>query len=281
MQQQMLMAQQSSGGGPSPSTTPSSIIVDPDAQAFITAAGITDPTQQTAINTLVVGLKADGLWTPMQALYPFVGGTATTHKYNLKDPRDLDAAYRIGFSGGWTHNSNGALGNAINTIADTYYTGFGAGEIGLYSRNTSNHFGARNDAFANDSLYYIPSIYVNGEANGITSLFSDGSDLDGINYISSETSPTGLVSVSGNDIISKLYKNGILIGSVAPTFPPSSLPGNIWLGGINFFGYSGNDLYTNTGIAFGFITTTVLNDTQNINLYNRIQTFQTSLGRQV
>ena len=32
---------------------------DPDAQAFITAAGITDNTQQTAINTLVVGLKAE------------------------------------------------------------------------------------------------------------------------------------------------------------------------------------------------------------------------------
>ena len=31
--------------------------VDPDAQAFITAAAITDPTQQAAINTLVVDLK--------------------------------------------------------------------------------------------------------------------------------------------------------------------------------------------------------------------------------
>ena len=29
--------------------------VDPDAQAFITAASITDPTQQSAINTLVTG----------------------------------------------------------------------------------------------------------------------------------------------------------------------------------------------------------------------------------
>jgi hypothetical protein len=35
-------------GGPS---------VDPDAQAFITAASITNPTQQSAVNTLVVDLK--------------------------------------------------------------------------------------------------------------------------------------------------------------------------------------------------------------------------------
>jgi len=46
--------------------------LDPDAAAFLTAAGITDPTQQSAINTLVLSLKADGLWTKMKAIYPFV-----------------------------------------------------------------------------------------------------------------------------------------------------------------------------------------------------------------
>jgi hypothetical protein len=85
--------------------------VDPDAQAFITAAAITDPTQQTAINTLVVDLKGYGIWTKSKALYPFVGGTASQHKFNLKDPRDLDAAFRLVFTGGWTHSSNGILGN--------------------------------------------------------------------------------------------------------------------------------------------------------------------------
>ncbi len=68
---------------------------DADAQAFITATAITDLTQQTAINTLVTQLKTYGIWTKMKALYPFVGGTATAHKFNLKDPRDLDAAFRL------------------------------------------------------------------------------------------------------------------------------------------------------------------------------------------
>ena len=72
---------------------------DPDAQAFITAAAITDPTQQAAINTLVVDLKGYSIWTKMKALYPFVGGTASAHKFNLKDPRDLDSAFRLVFSG--------------------------------------------------------------------------------------------------------------------------------------------------------------------------------------
>ena len=46
---------------------------DPNAEAFITAAGITDPTQQNAINDLVLDLKAASIWTKFNALYPIVG----------------------------------------------------------------------------------------------------------------------------------------------------------------------------------------------------------------
>ena len=61
---------------------------DADVIAFIKATGITDGTEFSAINYLVLDLKNKGLWTKINTLYPFVGGTATTHKYNLKDPRD-------------------------------------------------------------------------------------------------------------------------------------------------------------------------------------------------
>ena len=93
---------------------------DPDAQAFINAAGITGTTQQSAINTLVVSLKANNIWTKFDAIYPMVGGTATTHKFNLKNPADTNAAYRLSFVGGWTHSSTGALPNGTNAYADTF-----------------------------------------------------------------------------------------------------------------------------------------------------------------
>ena len=93
--------------------------VDADAQAFIAAAGITDLTQASAISTLVNDLKTYGLWSKMKAFYPMVGGTSTSHKWNLKDPRDLDAAYRLTFFGGLTHDSNGVLGNGTNSYAYT------------------------------------------------------------------------------------------------------------------------------------------------------------------
>lgn len=93
--------------------------IDSDASAFITAAGLTDATQKSAINTLVKDMKASGLWTKMKAVYPMVGGTATSMKFNLKDPRDLDAAFRLTWSGGWTYSATGATPNGTNAFADT------------------------------------------------------------------------------------------------------------------------------------------------------------------
>ena len=102
------------------SSSGSGILYDADALAFMTAAAITDNTQKTAVNTLVTDLKGYNIWTKMKALYPFVGGSATSHKWNLKDPRDLDAAYRLVFNGGWTHSSTGALPNGTTAYANTF-----------------------------------------------------------------------------------------------------------------------------------------------------------------
>lgn len=71
---------------------------DSDAEAFFTAASITDDTQKTAVNQLVLDLKAAGVWTKSKVIYPFVGGTTGTHKYNLKNPLDTDGAFRITFT---------------------------------------------------------------------------------------------------------------------------------------------------------------------------------------
>ena len=95
-------------------------MLDPDAEAFLTATGITDETITSAIDGLVVDLKAAGIWTKMNAIYPYVGGTATTHKYNLKDPQDLDSAFRIGWVGTITHNSNGVTGDGTTGYGTTW-----------------------------------------------------------------------------------------------------------------------------------------------------------------
>jgi hypothetical protein len=87
--------------------------VDPDAQAFITAASITNPTQQSAIIQLVTDLKGYSIWTKFKAIYPIVGGVASSHAVNLKTP----GTYNLTFSSGWTHNANGMT--SLNAFAQT------------------------------------------------------------------------------------------------------------------------------------------------------------------
>lgn len=127
---------------------------DADALAFITVASITDNTQKTAVNKLVTDFKTYGIWTKMKAIYPFVGGSASSHKFNLKDPRDLDAAFRLVFYGGWVHSSTGALPNGSNAYANTNLvesTSLNSNDshISFYSRS-SNERGAYCDIGAAD-----------------------------------------------------------------------------------------------------------------------------------
>jgi len=91
---------------------------DENALAFIIAANITNSSQKQAVNYLCVALKQLGLWNGAKAIYPYVGGTESQHKFNLKDPRDLDAAYRITWSGTLSHDSNGVT--YTNGIGETY-----------------------------------------------------------------------------------------------------------------------------------------------------------------
>jgi len=96
--------------------------LDPDAQAFLTATGISDNTQELAVNQLVLDLKAAAIWNKMTAVWPFVGGTATTHKYNLIDPQDTDAAYRMTFNGIFSHGPNGAAaGGTSSDYGNTHW----------------------------------------------------------------------------------------------------------------------------------------------------------------
>lgn len=99
----------------------SSSAFDADAQAFFTAASISDATQKSAVNTLVLALKAATIWTKMHAIYPVVGGTAAKHKWNLKNPLDTDAAFRLTFTGAWVHSATGMLPDAGTAFADTHY----------------------------------------------------------------------------------------------------------------------------------------------------------------
>ena len=93
---------------------------DMDALAFIAATQITDAEQKSAISALVTAWKASGMWNRTVAIYPFVGGSAEAHKFNLKDPRDLDVANRLTFSGSISHSDDGVDPDGSTGLANTF-----------------------------------------------------------------------------------------------------------------------------------------------------------------
>jgi hypothetical protein len=94
---------------------------------------------------MFLALKSNGLYNKIDAMYPVLGGTAASNKFNAKDPRDLDAAYRLTFNGVWTHNASGMLTNGLQlTYAETYYnsqlvvSGAADQSISIYTTNQSS-----------------------------------------------------------------------------------------------------------------------------------------------
>ena len=251
--------------------------LDPDAVAFLAAAGITDPTITSAINTLVVSLKGNGLWTKMIAIYPFVGGTATTHKYNLKNPADTDAAFRLVFSGGITHSTNGLVGNGTTGFYDTFVNA----ATHLSQNNVSAHVYIRNNV-AEDKVdigclrstpFSALQIGVRTPSNTIAARGFTGASLTSV----ANTDSRGFFGISrlssATQVVSKnTTQTAVNTASVAPD-------------SLKVFG-----LAFNLNAAAGFFTTRQhaysslgqgLSDSELDTYYDIVQAFQTTLGRQV
>ena len=252
--------------------------IDADAQAFITAASITDSTQQSAINTLVTQLKGYGIWTKMKALYPFVGGTASSHKFNLKDPRDLDAAFRLTFYGGGVHSSTGYQLNGSNSWADTklipsnILSSNGKVSLGFYSR--TNRTGANRVAmgsFTNPtSGFMIYPRYTDNKA-----YFGLADDSNG--NPPSVTSTLGFYQGARNNSTTQSLSN-INGNNYSYNYNTTSLPNtSVYIGTVN---YNPTSYVENLELAFSYVGED-LSAGDMSNYYTAVQTFQTTLGRQV
>jgi phage terminase large subunit-like protein len=128
--------------------------LDPDAQAFLTAAGITDPNTITATNYAFIALKTAGYYasgwnmsgytSTIQCftLYPNLGASASVAKFNMCNPADTNAAYRKTYFGGVTFDSYGEVSNGTNGYAQTHLnlgsvTDINSVSMGFYSFTNS------------------------------------------------------------------------------------------------------------------------------------------------
>jgi hypothetical protein len=243
--------------------------VDPDAQAFITAAGITDPTQQSAINTLVTDLKGYNIWTKFQAIYPIVGGTASSHAVNLKTP----GTYNMSFGTGVTHSSTGMVSNGTTGYADTFLN---VNNI-LNLNSTHLSYYSRTNVLAN-------AAEIGASGTGQTYLLYNFSSNRFVTINSSFFSAPLLANTTGllienrrNATEQQSYKSGSLVNTatVASVQKPNL---NVFLLCINSNGAA--SLISTKQCAFASIGDG-LTDTDAANFYTAVQAYQTTLSRNI
>ncbi len=254
---------------------------DPDALLFFQAladAGVPlSDTIKPFINSFVLGLKHNGLWTKLRAIYPIVGGTATSHKFNLKDPRDLDSAFRLAFHGSLTHSATGILPTGALGYAETFLNPFvelSVLHLGYYSRSNVNTNADQVDIGSADTNYgYVSCWY---HASGFDKTFArNTSSVVGLSGPTGTTDARGFFQTSKVAGISSLFKNDVRLDSQADSANLPNVP--VYLLASNIGGPVFN---TNRECAFASIGQG-FTDAESVIFYDLIQSLQTSLGREV
>ncbi len=249
--------------------------VDPDAAAFfarVTAAGGTlTTTEQTAINTLVVQMKADGTWTLMKAIYPMVGASAAACAQNLKS-----SSFTGTFTSGWTFASTGAKPNGTSDYMDTGFEPSANltannSSIGYYGGTSGTSTRCALGAGGGGSYFEIYPAY---PALG---LFGD--IFDGSNTNTTNLSADGFIFAYRNS--SSTQKKHSIRGTITTKTESTgagTISSNVVLGARNNNGVFQD--YSNFQQRFAFMGDG-LTDTQASNFYTAVQAFQTTLSRNV
>jgi len=247
--------------------------IDPDALAFfarVTAAGGTlSATEQSAVNTLVIQMKADGIWTLQKAIYPMVGASAAACAQNLKS-----SSFTGTFTSGWTFASTGVTPNGTSAFFNTTL------QMQQLS-NTTNHLSAymRGSAF-NDRSF----IGVSDGGNRYTILGTTGANTY-YNAYNASFATTAIITrtgfLYGNYLVltEKLFRNGIVVASNVPIASTASTSTQPYY--LACYNNNGTPLqFINNEIAFSSLGDG-LTDTQASNFYTAVQAFQTTLSRNV
>ncbi len=265
---------------------------DTDAVAFMTAVGtpddgtvyytstaeeITGHELWIAVNNLIVSWKLAGYWTGTKGMYLWVGstGSSTECKWNAKDPRDLNAAYRLIFSGGWTFGARGGKPNGTNALADTFILGtslsLNANAVGFYSV-TDSALAAGPDIIAYDGgngivLYTRSTINTSTLIENNLSAFTTGAvTTDSLGFfIGKRTSSTDV----------QILKRGVEIGN-SPSNNSASQPTNTILLGGSTIGQ-----WADRGQAFTLIYDGILTNSDVAIMDGIVDTFETALHRNV
>jgi hypothetical protein len=261
----------SSGGG-----------FDPDAQAFFdrvtTAGGTLSETEKNATNTLVVSMKADGVWSAMKAIYPMVGASAAACAQNLKS-----SSFTGTFTSGWTFASTGVTPNGTSAYFDSTFNT----DTNQSVNNLSLSAYVRTSAMGTGAITDMGN-WQGGTARPLTNLQTNTTTRDiycwdyiGVgSFTSTSTSDaSGMWGVSRSGASSwQSFQTNTSVSQTGTTTQTTVPNNNVYIGAANGNGTATE--FSSRQIAFAHLGDSLTN-TQFNNFYTAIQAFQTTLSRQV
>jgi hypothetical protein len=214
---------------------------DTDANAYISAATLIGAEQESAYQ-LITDLKTAGLWTKIQALYPFKGTTAAQHKWNAKNPLDTNAAFRLTFNGTGTYSNLGFQTNGSNSYANTYFAPSANQNVNsngitavVGTNNTVNNDNATLGSYNSESQMTVFTSKGDNTTFYRQSLINNrGSAIiqTGVNEARGIWTAMRTAATAG-----KMFRNNSLIGTGVGG---GSLPNlNIYIGTLNYIGSAG------------------------------------------
>jgi hypothetical protein len=249
---------------------------DADAQAYFdrvtTAGGTLTTTEKTAVNQLVIDLKANSLWTPMKAIYPMVGSSAAACAQNLKS-----SSFTGTFTSGWTFASTGVTPNGTSAYFNTALVP----STQLTQDSTHLSFYSRTDI--SGTQQEIGTQATNPDRFNLELRYSGNLSSDQYNFLTgrvnvANANSTGFyVASRTNSSTHKVFKNSSQIGTTNTTISGtlSLMTNALFIGAAN-----GSANYSTKECAFASIGDG-LTDTQASNFYTLVQIFQTTLSRNV
>lgn len=252
--------------------------VDADALAYITAVESTGYTMSTveknAIIALVGGFKANGTWAKKRAVYPMTGNTAASQKWNLLNPLDTDAAFRLTYTGTITRSLplgmkfNAASGSyadthltdtALGTNTDVYMSVWGTDDV----REDTIEAGVRSTNLLMVQTHN-GTIGMAGSYNGLVSgSVPNAIGLSTLNY-------TG---AAGPNLT--IYRNGVHVGANNRS-PMAAVGRSLTIGAL--FTTGSVEFPSNKAIGFAEFGKTQTS-TETVNDYNTIFDYMSAVGR--
>lgn len=242
---------------------------DADALAFfarVTAEGGTlSVTEKSAVNKLVLDLKANSLWTPMKAIYPMVGASAAACSRNLKSD-----TFNGTFTSNWIFSATGATPNGSSDYMDTGFNSFAQSvteSFGIYARTTQSGVKIPIGSREGNKQNYI------GNAFGTMNIRGTGGSSTGVNSLTK-----GFICIYDSDDSTNQYTNLSGVKNTGTRVFSGSPNSIFYIGAWNNEGTPA--FFSSIELAFSFIANRIT-DTQASNLYTAVQTFQTTLSRNV